>query len=114
MPNRDGTGPIGQGPRVGRGLGICGRPRINRKVQFFPNVTYFKPAGIPLRDLEEVEISADELEALRLQNLLNLDQKQVAKKMNISQPTIHRTLIQTKKKITDALINGKAIKIIKQ
>ncbi|MBU0907762.1 MAG: DUF134 domain-containing protein [Nanoarchaeota archaeon] len=87
------------------------RPRLRRRICFEAKATYYKPAGIPLRALEEVVLKKDELEALRLQNLKELDQETAAKQMQISQPTFHRLLVEAKKKITDALINGKAIKI---
>lgn len=87
------------------------RPRKRRRVRGKPNSSYFKPNGIPLKDLEEVILFSDELEAIRLKNLEELDQKEAAKKMEISQPTFHRLLNSANKKITQALVNGKAIKI---
>ncbi|MFH1802955.1 MAG: DUF134 domain-containing protein [archaeon] len=87
------------------------RPRLRRRICFNPAVTYFKPAGIPLKTLEEVTIKQDELEALRLNNLKGLSQEEAAEQMKISQPTLHRLLVEARKKVTDALVNGKAIKI---
>lgn len=63
--------------------------------------------------LEEVVIALDEYEAIRLKDLEGFDQESCAKKMNISQPTFHRLVLGARKKIADAIINGKAIKIIK-
>jgi predicted DNA-binding protein (UPF0251 family) len=80
-------------------------------VGFNPNVTYFKPRGIPLVDLDEVILQIDEFEAVRLKDLENLEQEECAQKMNISQPTFHRLVLSARKKIADAIINGKAIKI---
>jgi predicted DNA-binding protein (UPF0251 family) len=80
---------------------------------FDPSVTYFKPVGIPMSYLEIVEITAEELEAYRLRHIKDMDQKDAAKKMNTSQSTYQRILYSAYKKIADALINGKAIKIIK-
>jgi predicted DNA-binding protein (UPF0251 family) len=76
-----------------------------------PGVTYFKPAGIPLRSLEEMRLSVEEAEALRLKDLEGLEQEQGAEKMNISRPTFQRVLASARQKIADALLNGKAIKI---
>ncbi|MFA5061054.1 MAG: DUF134 domain-containing protein [Candidatus Pacearchaeota archaeon] len=90
------------------------RPRRMRRIFCNPNVTYFKPRGIPLRALEEVEVALDEFEAVRLKDLEGFEQEECAKKMNISQPTFHRLLISARKKISDAIINGKAIKINKE
>ena len=87
------------------------RPRLCRRVRFNPNVTYFKPRGISLRELEEVILNVDEFEAVRLKDLEELEQEECAKKMNISQPTFHRLVSSARKKIADAIINGKAIRI---
>ncbi len=87
------------------------RPRKFRFVSAEPNVTYFKPRGIPLRELEEVEVTVDEFESIRLKDSQDLDQKKVAKQMGISQPSLHRLLSSARKKIAIALVNGKAIRI---
>ncbi len=87
------------------------RPRLFRKVRFQPEVTYFKPAGIRMSELEDSILTVDEFEALRLKDLLALDQEKAANKMNISQPTFHRLLLDARRKVADAIVNGKAIKI---
>jgi len=87
------------------------RPQKCRRVEFLPNVTYFKPAGIPLRDLEEVCMSIEEVEAIRLKDLEGLEQEQGAEKMNISRPTFQRVLASARQKMADALLGGKAIRI---
>jgi len=87
------------------------RPRKIKIVNFEPGVTYFKPRAVPLTQLQEVEISIDELETLRLSNLKKLSQADAADRMNIHQSTFHRTLTRAREKLTDALVNGKAIKI---
>jgi len=89
------------------------RPRLCRKVEFNPEVTYFKPQGIPMRDLEFVELTHEEIESCRLRHLNDLDQQESAQKMSTSTSTYQRILNSANKKIADALINGKAIKIIK-
>ena len=60
-----------------------------------------------------VELTTEEAEALRLKNIKDLEQEEAAKKMNTSQSTFQRILSSAYKKITEALIEGKAIKIIK-
>ncbi|MBU2616924.1 MAG: DUF134 domain-containing protein [Nanoarchaeota archaeon] len=87
------------------------RPRRCRRVLSNPNITYFKPRGIPLMELEEVILPVEEYESVRLKDLEGLEQEECAKKMNISQPTFHRLILSARKKIADAIINGKAIKI---
>jgi len=87
------------------------RPRIRRRVMFEPGVLYFKPAGVPIKDLEEVELGLDEVEALRLADSEGLNQEVCAGRMKVSQPTFHRILDKARKKVSDAIINGKAVKI---
>jgi len=87
------------------------RPTKCRRVAFIPGVTYFKPAGVPLRSLSEVQLSVEEIEALRLKDLEGLEQEQGAEKMNISRPTFQRVLASARQKVSDALLDGKAIKI---
>ncbi|MFH1182373.1 MAG: DUF134 domain-containing protein [Candidatus Woesearchaeota archaeon] len=87
------------------------RPRICRRVSFEPGITYFKPAGVRLFELEEVILAVEELEALRLKDFTRLEQEEAAAKMGISQPTFHRLLLSARKKIADALVNGKALRV---
>ncbi len=87
------------------------RPRKPRRVLFNPGITYFKPRAISLRDLEEISLEAGELEAIRLCDFKEIKQNEAAKKMNISQSTLSRILISARKKIAEALVEGKAIKI---
>lgn len=87
------------------------RPRCRRRIQFNPEVTYYKPVGIPMRDLEVIELTHEELEALRLKNVEELTQVQCAKKMETSQSTFQRILTSAERKISTALIEGKAIRI---
>ena len=82
-------------------------------IKFEPNVLYFKPQGVPMRDLRVVELSLEEIEAYRLRHIDNLEQKEAAIKMHTSTSTYQRVLNSAYEKIADALINGKAIKIIK-
>ncbi|MFA5129005.1 MAG: DUF134 domain-containing protein [Patescibacteria group bacterium] len=89
------------------------RPRLCRKISFNPRVDYFKPRGVPMKELEIVELTAEEMEAYRLRHINDMDQLEAAKKMRTSQSTYQRILYSAYKKIADALINGKAIKIIK-
>ena len=87
------------------------RPTKPKRVSFEPDVVYFKPRAVPLSILKEVNLNLAELEALRLCDLKNLEQKKAAKRMNISQSTLSRILISARKKVAEALIEGKAIKI---
>jgi len=90
------------------------RPIKPRRILFDPDVVYFKPRAVPLSMLEEVDLNVDELEALRLCDLNDLEQKEAAKKMKISQSTLQRILTSARKKVAEALTEGKAIKIKKK
>lgn len=87
------------------------RPFIMRTIAHCPKVKYFKPVGIPANKLEVVEITFDELEAMRLNDLLGFYYEEAAKKMNISRQTFGIIIEKARKKVIDALINGKMIKI---
>lgn len=87
------------------------RPRKCRWVEREPGVTYFKPQGVPLKNLEQVIITVDELEALRLSDLLNHSHEATAQQMKVSRPTVTRMLARAHRAIADALVNGKAIRI---
>ncbi len=87
------------------------RPPKWRRVGFMPEVTFFKPAGVPLAHLEQILLSVEEAEAIRLRDLEGLEQEECAQKMLISRPTFHRVLGSARKHLADALLNGKAIRI---
>ena len=87
------------------------RPRICRRIRFRPSRTYFKPAGVRRVELEEVVLALDEYEAIRLVDLEEVNQGKASKQMKISQPTLSRLLKSARKKISEAIVKGKAIKI---
>ncbi len=87
------------------------RPKKSRCVECKPDSTYFKPRGIPLVDLEEISITIDELEAIRLADYEGLYQEDAAAKMKISRQTFGRILTSAHKKVASCLLNGKALKI---
>ena len=87
------------------------RPFKCRHIGCEPGTTYFKPRGIPLTELQEVTLTVDEFEAVRLADLKGLYQEDAAKKMKISRQTFGNIISSAHGKIADALINGKAIKI---
>lgn len=87
------------------------RPPKWRWVEFIPKITHFKPAGLPMRDLEEIILSHEELEAIRLRDREILDQETCAQRMGISRPTFHRIIKGAREKVAEALVEGKAIRI---
>lgn len=89
------------------------RPKLFRKIKLNPKVNFYKPQGIPLNQLDIVEINHEEWEALRLKNVEGLNQIEASKIMETSQSTFQRILFSAQKKISEAIVNGKAIKIIK-
>ena len=87
------------------------RPEKMRRICCEPGVSYFKPRGISIAELEEVELGLDEFEAFRLLDFVQMSQGEVAKKMDVSQPTLSRIITSARKKVADALCHGKAIRI---
>lgn len=87
-----------------------GRRRC-RRVGWKPAFTAFGPAAPGNTEPGEAVLSYDEFEAVRLKDLEGLDQNECAAMMEISQPTFHRLVISARRKIADALTNGKTIKI---
>ena len=76
-----------------------------------PTCKLFKPAGIPARKLEQVVLTVDEFEALRLADYDGLYHEQAAAKMNVSRQTFGRIVTQARSRVATALIDGKALKI---
>lgn len=88
------------------------RPRRKRFIEAsISGATHFKPVGVCMKRLQEIIITFDEYEALRLKDLVGVDQKDASQQMGISQPTFHRLVKCARKKVVDALVNSKAIKI---
>ncbi len=87
------------------------RPKKCKKIGKNPHVTFYKPQGIPLRELKEIELTLEEWESLRLRHSEHLDQNQSAKKMETSQSTFQRILTNAQKKVGRAITQGLAIKI---
>jgi uncharacterized protein len=88
-----------------------GRPYKCRKVACKVAAVYFKPQGIPLRDLEEIDLELDEIEALRLADLDGLYQADAAVKMGVSRQTFGNIITRAHKKVASALLGGKALRI---
>jgi len=87
------------------------RKKCKRHIDSQPGVSYYKPLGIPLRFLDEVSLQLDEFESVRLADLEGLYQEDAAEKMKVSRQTFGRILKEARKKIAEALIHGKAIRI---
>jgi predicted DNA-binding protein (UPF0251 family) len=87
------------------------RPQKDRRVAFNPEISYFKPRGIPMVRLEEVRLTVDEREAIRLSDLLGMSHEEAGRCMGVSRATFGRIIQKGRKIIADALINGKAINV---
>ena len=82
-----------------------------RTITCCPPSVYFKPAGIPVRDLEEIPLAADELEALKLCDMDMLYREEAALRMGISRQTLDRVVRSARKKVAGALVHGMALRI---
>ncbi len=82
-----------------------------RHVHCNPNAVYFKPRAVPLSALQELVLAFDELEALRLADFEGLYHEEAAASMHISRQTFGNIIKSARRKVADALLNGKAIRI---
>ena len=87
------------------------RPTKFRRVEFFPEDDFFVPCGKPKCEIEEIVLKVEELEAMRLKDIEELNQEECAEKMEVSRPTFQRILLSAREKVADSLINGKMIRI---
>ena len=87
------------------------RPKKHRMVAFNPEISYFKPRGIPMRDLSEVRLTVDEREAIRLADFHGMSHEEAGQHMHVSRATFGRIIQRARKVVADALINGKAINV---
>lgn len=83
----------------------------NRKIAMPPIMEGYKPFGIPLREIESVNLLFEEFEAIRLADYENLTQEEAAEKMRISRPTFTRLYEKARKNIAKAFVEGKVILI---
>ncbi|MEW6745541.1 MAG: DUF134 domain-containing protein [Planctomycetota bacterium] len=87
------------------------RPFCCRRIAGRPAAPVFKPIGVPVRELDEVVMTLDEFEALRLADLEGLYQEQAAERMAVSRPTFSRIIEAAHRKLADVLVHGKALRI---
>ena len=85
------------------------RPRKRRRIRRKQLAAVYKPAGIPLDDLEHVSLLAEELEALRLADLEGLSQAESAESMGISRSTFQRIVSSARRRVALALVEGRAL-----
>ena len=87
------------------------RPRLLRRIEKEPVATYYKPQGIPLRQLEELNLTIEGFEALRLADVLQYNQENAAQKMKVSKATFCRILAEARTVVATALTEGYALRI---
>lgn len=87
-----------------------GRPS-RRRICGRPTVAIFKPAGAPARDLDELAMTLDEFEAIRLADLEGLYQEEAASRMRVSRTTFGRIVDTARRKVAEALMRGLALRI---
>ena len=87
------------------------RPKLPRNICGSPPNSCFKPNGIPMSELEQLELALDEFEALRLVDLEGLQQQEAAAVMGISRQTLANLVKSARRKMVDCLVNGKALKM---
>jgi predicted DNA-binding protein (UPF0251 family) len=87
------------------------KPKKKRQVQHPPYVIFFKPQGIPMVHLDQMILTIDEYEAIRLADHEGMKHNEASEMMNISRPTFTRLLNDAHSKVADAIVNGKAVKI---
>jgi uncharacterized protein len=87
------------------------RPKCSRNIGLMPENTCFKPDGVKISSCDEVQMTLDEFEAVRLAHYEGMYQEQAASMMNISRPTFGRIIESAQHKIADFLVNGKVIRI---
>ncbi|MDR3565921.1 MAG: DUF134 domain-containing protein [Negativicutes bacterium] len=87
------------------------RPHKERRIEQLPSITHYKPAGVPLKNIDEIVVTFEEMEALRLADVEQLDQGAAAERMGISRPTFHRLVSKAHQKVATALWQGKALTI---
>jgi uncharacterized protein len=97
--------------RQRQGRGRRGRNRCLRRISNVPEVTFFKPAGVELRESNTLTLNFNELEALKLVDLEGLTQEEAATKMGVSRRTFWKDLQEARKKVVTALTKGYAIRI---
>lgn len=97
--------------QIGKGTVTMARPPRERVVLRLPRASLLKPAGIPARELERVDLTIDEVEALRLVDLDGLSHEEAAGSLGVSRQTVGRVLEGARRKVADALVNGKAVVI---
>lgn len=87
------------------------RPCKCRRVERFPHAVFFKPAGVPLTELDERCLSVEGLEAMRLADAEGLSTDEAAARMGVSRHTFGRILRSARRTVAEVLSLGIALRI---
>ena len=87
------------------------RPKNNRIVYEPPSYTEFKPAGVSVKSLEEIQLNLDEFEAIRLADMLGMSHEEAANEMGVSRSTFSRLIVKSRKKIANFFFQGKLLTV---
>lgn len=87
------------------------RPKKWRTIQVVPKYTCFKPCGVPKRDIKNMQLKVEEIEAMRLKDIVGLNQAECAEKMSVSRQTFQLIIDSARKKVATALTEGMGIDI---
>lgn len=90
------------------------RPRCIYKIGPCAKAYCYKPEGCPIKKGDEINLYKEEVEALRLKDIKEMDQNSAAEKMGISQSSFQRILTTARKKLSWAILEGKTIRIEKK
>lgn len=90
------------------------RPKIVRHIGCRPAYSCFKPNGVPMKQLVSLELAADELEALRLVDLLGLQHIEAAQQLGVSRQTLGNIIARARHKVAQALVKGMALEFVSE
>ncbi|MEC6798971.1 DUF134 domain-containing protein [Photobacterium sp. S4TG1] len=88
------------------------RPKIVRKISCRPAYSCFKPNGVPMKQLPRLVLASDELEALRLVDMLGLQQLEAAQQLGVSRQTLGNIVARGRHKVAQALVMGMALELV--
>lgn len=66
-----------------------------------------------MRDLREIELAADEVEALRLADHEGMYREEAASHMGVSRQTFDRIVRAARAKVAEALVAGHALRLLR-
>ncbi len=87
------------------------RPRKQKRVCNLPNHRVFGPLNQKEENKQQIDMSIEEYESIRLIDLESLDQEECAEIMGVARSTVQRLYNDGKQKVADCLVSGKILNI---